>query len=158
MPINQAESLDQNIPRVVLDRISPGDPILAENINQANIAINGMRKISIPKQRFPSAGGSSAPDIVAADIATTASIAHTGNPTIDGHAVVAGDLVLDKNNATPSLRGVWVVPTGGGAWTANNPQQPSIVFVLGGNALLSKGCFFYLSAANTYTGGGSFYL
>ena len=47
--------------------------------------------------------------------ATTASITLSGLQTIDGVAVAAGDLVLDKDNATGSARGVYVVASG--AWT-----------------------------------------
>lgn len=48
-------------------------------------------------------------------VATTAAITQSGLQTIDGQALAAGDLVLDKDNATGSLRGVWVAASG--AWT-----------------------------------------
>lgn len=46
--------------------------------------------------------------------ATTATITHSGEQTIDGTACVTGDRVLDKNNTNAALRGIWVVDTG--AW------------------------------------------
>ena len=47
--------------------------------------------------------------------ATTASISHSGQQTIDGVFCIAGDRVLDKNNLPPALNGIWIVATG--AWT-----------------------------------------
>ena len=47
--------------------------------------------------------------------ATTASITHSGQQTIDGVFCIAGDRVLDKNNSTPALNGIWIVAAG--AWT-----------------------------------------
>lgn len=48
-------------------------------------------------------------------VATTTAITQSGLQTIDGVTVVAGDRVLDKDNATGALRGVWVASSG--AWT-----------------------------------------
>lgn len=48
-------------------------------------------------------------------VATTAAITLSGEQTIDGVAVVAGDRVLDKDNATGASRGIYVAATG--AWT-----------------------------------------
>jgi hypothetical protein len=47
--------------------------------------------------------------------ASTSSLIHTGTQTIDGVSCVAGDRVLDKDNSTASLRGIWVVASG--SWT-----------------------------------------
>lgn len=48
-------------------------------------------------------------------VATTANITLSGAQTIDGVAVVAGDEVLVKNQATPGQNGIWVCASG--AWT-----------------------------------------
>lgn len=48
------------------------------------------------------------------DIATTASVAHTGEQTIDG-VLTSASRVLDKDNSNAALRGIWV--TGAGAWS-----------------------------------------
>lgn len=56
-------------------------------------------------------------------VATTAAITQSGTQTIDGVAVVAGDRVLDKDNATGGLRGVWVVAAG--AWTRSTDFDDS---------------------------------
>jgi hypothetical protein len=45
-------------------------------------------------------------------VATTASIAHAGLFDVDGVTLVAGDRVLDKDNADATLRGIWVADTG----------------------------------------------
>ena len=47
--------------------------------------------------------------------ATTANITLSGTQTIDGHAVVAGDRVLVKNQGTASENGIWLAAAG--AWT-----------------------------------------
>lgn len=44
--------------------------------------------------------------------ATTATITHSGEKTIDGVACVTDDRVLDKDNSDATLRGVWIVDTG----------------------------------------------
>jgi hypothetical protein len=50
-----------------------------------------------------------------ARVATTAGITLSGTQTVDGVALSVGDVVLDKNNATASARGLYVVASG--AWT-----------------------------------------
>lgn len=52
------------------------------------------------------------PEVV---VATTANITLSGTQTIDGVAVIAGDLVLVKNQTTTANNGVYVVAAG--AWT-----------------------------------------
>ena len=47
--------------------------------------------------------------------ASTASLTHSGAQTIDGVSCVAGDRVLDKNNSSPALNGIWIVASG--SWT-----------------------------------------
>ena len=48
-------------------------------------------------------------------VATTASIAHTGTPTIDGVVLLSDQFVLDWKNSDPTLNGLWV--THPGPWT-----------------------------------------
>jgi hypothetical protein len=52
-------------------------------------------------------------------VATTANITLSGTQTIDGVAVVAGDLVLVKDQSTAANNGVYVVASG--AWTRSTP-------------------------------------
>lgn len=68
--------------------------------------------------------------------ATTANITLSGEQTIDGVAVVAGDRVLVKNQSTGSANGIYVVAAG--AWTrANDFDQSSEV--LGASVFVSEG-------------------
>lgn len=49
-------------------------------------------------------------------VATTASIAHSGLPIIDGVQLAEGDRVLDKDNSNAALRGIWAA-TASGFWS-----------------------------------------
>lgn len=53
--------------------------------------------------------------------ATTANIALSGTQTIDGVAVTAGQLVLVKNQTTPSQNGIYVVSSG--SWTRSTQMD-----------------------------------
>ncbi len=59
-------------------------------------------------------------------VATTGAITLTAPQTIDGISVVAGDLVLVKNQGTGSQNGIYVVNSG--AWTYANDWQTGFVF------------------------------
>jgi hypothetical protein len=61
------------------------------------------------------AGTDMKPSVRAATTPSDTAIAHTGLYTLDGVALVAGDRVLDKNNATQATRGVYVAAAG--AWS-----------------------------------------
>lgn len=56
--------------------------------------------------------------------ATTAAVTQSGPQTVDGVALVAGDRVLDKDNATAASRGIWVVQAG--AWTRATDFDDSV--------------------------------
>lgn len=56
-------------------------------------------------------GGNSSARVATTSTATT----HSGLAAIDSVTPVEGEIVLDWNNATPTLRGLWAVHTG--AWT-----------------------------------------
>ena len=60
---------------------------------------------------------------VTAKIATTSNITLTGTQTIDGVAVVSGDIVLVKNQSSASTNGVYVVSSG--AWTRHSSLNSS---------------------------------
>ncbi|GEM_PF-1708136 len=51
--------------------------------------------------------------------ASTSSLTHSGAQTIDGVSCVVGDRVLDKNNSTPALNGIWIVASGSWARAAD---------------------------------------
>jgi hypothetical protein len=86
--------------------------------------------------------------------ASTVSLTLSGTQTIDTVACGAGDLVLAKNQSTASQNGVYKVASG--SWTKQG--QPTFVSVIGGASSVSCYCRFILTAANTYTGQGAFYL
>lgn len=84
--------------------------------------------------------------VTVAKAASTANVtALTGTTTIDGVALVAGDLLLLKNQTTVSQNGVYKIAAG--AWTKQG--QPSDVFVSLGT--LSAGLRFVLKSTNLYT-------
>ncbi len=79
--------------------------------------------------------------------ASTANIAAlTGTGTFDGTALVAGDLILVKNQTTASQNGVYKIAAG--AWTKIG--QPTDVFVT--NGTIAANTRFVLKSANTYQG------
>jgi len=70
--------------------------------------------------------------------ATTAAITLSGEQTIDGIAIVAGDRVLVKNQSTSSENGVYIASTG--AWSraldfngSRDARNGTLVFVTGGS-------------------------
>jgi hypothetical protein len=89
-------------------------------------------------------------------VATTASITLNGTQTIDGVAVVAGNRVLVKNQATASDNGIYVVASG--AWTRTDDADTSakvtpglFVFVEEGTSNANSG--WVLTTAGTITVG-----
>ena len=86
-------------------------------------------------------------------VATTASITISGTQTIDGIAVVAGDRVLVKDQATASQNGIYVVAAG--AWTRatdNNTWAEMVsayVFVEQGTVNADNGFLCSVDAGGT---------
>lgn len=74
----------------------------------------------------------------AVTVATTASIALSGNPTIDGVAVVAGDRILVKNQTTQSENGIYVAGAAQGAWL-RAPDMDSAAEVPGAFTFVEEG-------------------
>lgn len=63
-------------------------------------------------------------------VATTANIALTGLPTLDGIALVAGDRVLVKNQATAKDNGLYVAAVGAWARVADADGSPEVTSAL----------------------------
>ncbi|MEN6295023.1 MAG: hypothetical protein ABFD61_02700 [Chloroherpetonaceae bacterium] len=76
-------------------------------------------------------------------VATTGSITHSGLLIIDGYQTVAGDRILDKDNSTPALNGIWVVASG--AWSRSSDANTW-------NELVSAHCFVQKGTVNADTG------
>lgn len=68
--------------------------------------------------------------------ATTANITLSGTQTIDGHALVAGDRVLVKNQTTASENGIYVVASG--SWTRATDADTSAE-IWGAATLIQEG-------------------
>ena len=79
-------------------------------------------------------------------VAATGNLTLSGTQTIDGVAVIAGDVVFAKSQTTAADRKRYAVAAG--AWTAID--QPRAVVVQKGT--VNAGLIFVLSAANTYAG------
>jgi phage-related tail fiber protein len=77
-----------------------------------------------------------------ARVATTGSIAHSGLLTVDGVTLLAGDRVLDKDNSTATLRGVWVAASG--SWSRATDFDES--------ADLFDGAAVFVGEGSTYAG------
>jgi Starch-binding associating with outer membrane/Susd and RagB outer membrane lipoprotein len=60
-------------------------------------------------------------------VATTANLALTGNPTVDGVALVDGDRILVKNQTTAAENGIYVVAAAG--WTRATDADASVELV-----------------------------
>lgn len=85
--------------------------------------------------------------------AATANVTTNGSQTVDGGTPSNGDYVLLKSQTTAADRGVWQVNTAG-AWTFIG--QDTFCVVVGGVA--NGRTAFFLSASNTYTGLGAFWI
>jgi uncharacterized cupin superfamily protein len=87
-------------------------------------------------------GVTTQPDILPVAAATTANITLSGEQTIDGVSVVAGNRVLVKNQNTASENGVYVVAAG--AWARSNDFRQTGQVV--------QGTMLYVNAGSTYAG------
>lgn len=70
-------------------------------------------------------------------VTTSASIAHSGLPIIDGIQTVAGDRILDKNNSDATLRGIWVAAAG--AWARAIDFDDASEIVTGAYVVVTEG-------------------
>jgi hypothetical protein len=93
-----------------------------------------------------------------ARVATTADITLSGTQTIDGIAVVAGDVVLVKNQSTGSQNGLYVVKAG--AWVREDGLDEASEFVEGRLFTVADGTvngdsLFMLDTTGTFVVGTS---
>lgn len=90
--------------------------------NTTAIAVSGAALAAANGSDFADAGSerynTHVPALTPAACVSVTNIASLiGNAAIDGYTPAATDLVLLTGQSTASLNGLWLIPTGGGAWT-----------------------------------------
>ncbi len=119
-----------------ITQIKSGDRISVEWLNSVASAINKRRGgVNPPSQVFPQSGGGF--KTFFADAATTStSTSHSGLAAIDGYTPIDGDNILDWNNATALLKGLWIAHSG--AWTQIAVPQGQLIPVINGSTYLQS--------------------